>query len=150
MVFFFFLGFIFYKIGIFDVNRKNLLVVFILFTIFCLVSVLQKEEGPLRCFFISISFCLISAPLLIMQMKYQFKKSDKILGDLSYPTYILHIFFLHLGMKVVSIFSMNHLTKFIFLVLVNIIVSTIVDYIAIRLIANHFELIRNKIRGKNV
>lgn len=117
--FFFFLGFFFYKTGIFELNRKSLIVVSIL-VICSLITSILLQDILTRNFLISLAFVLISAPLLLMQMKYQFNKSDKILGDLSYPTYILHIFFIHIGIKVVSFLHLGigPLASFILLLII--------------------------------
>jgi len=149
--FFFFLGFFFYKIGIFKVNNKNLIIIAI-FVILLFVSPVFIENILTRNFLISLSFILISAPLLLMQMNYQFKKSDKILGDLSYPTYILHFYFLYYGNKVVSFMNLDNgqVGTFILLLSLNIFFSTIGGYLALRFIGDPIDLIRNKIRGKSV
>jgi peptidoglycan/LPS O-acetylase OafA/YrhL len=55
-------------------------------------------------------FLVISAFFLVMQKDYKFGRMDRLAGDLSYPTYILHIIFFGPTIKLIGFTNLNSLS----------------------------------------
>ena len=73
-------------------------------------------------------------------------------GDLSYPVYIFHIVFMGLTAKIIDmtpIISFTALPKFTFTFVVHVVVSTMIDYVALKLIRDPIDSIRAKVRNTN-
>jgi peptidoglycan/LPS O-acetylase OafA/YrhL len=90
----------------------------------------------------------VSAPLLVLQQNRGFGKRDRLLGDLSYPTYILHWICVELLLRVLGshVTPVISATRFAALFAVNVTLVTLVAYLSLRLIADPIELLRKRIR----
>jgi len=77
-------------------------------TILFAAFVLDNEQ--IVSFLLILAFISVSAHLLVKQKEYKFSGYDKFIGDLSYPTYILHIFVLG---KVNSVFNKTGISDYI-------------------------------------
>jgi peptidoglycan/LPS O-acetylase OafA/YrhL len=127
---FFLAGFVFYKSHalIFWRNGFFIVTVVTLAMIFGLYSV-----GSVQTFSIILLFICLSSFLLLKQKEYKFGPLDRFLGDLSYPTYILHIVFFGPAIKILKFTSVSSLSsgaEFLITSLVHIIVSTGVGYLS--------------------
>ncbi len=96
----------------------------------------------------TIACIVVSAYLLVLQQNRGFGKLDRLLGDLSYPTYILHwicvqLIFLWLGGRFAHVAAAG---RFSILLLLNVLVSTLVAYASLRAIGDPVELRRRRIR----
>ena len=99
---------------------------------------------------IILGFIVISSHLLIMQKNYKFSNLDKVAGDLSYPVYILHFVFLGVTLKFLKLPVINGLgpiTQFVIGFLINIIITSLIAYIALRLVVDPIDKIREEVRG---
>ena len=99
---------------------------------------------------VTLGFMVMSAHLLVLQKKYKFGPIDKLAGDLSYPVYILHIVFFPFFIKfasMVGLDSIGIIPQFIFSLMGHILISTLVGFSALRLIADPIDTLREKIRG---
>jgi peptidoglycan/LPS O-acetylase OafA/YrhL len=99
---------------------------------------------------LSVTFAcmVVSAYLLVLQQNRGFGALDRLLGDLSYPTYILHwicvqLIWYWLGDRFAQFAAP---ARFGSLLLLNVLVSTLVAYAALRAIGDPIELMRRRIR----
>ena len=150
--FFFIAGFLFYK---YDEKYITTSKWFIAIAIIVFLLPFQLHLDRLisvKNFLYSLAFISISIPLLIIQKGLRFHQSDKKLGDLSYPTYIIHFFVLSISIKLSELIGFKNSDTFNFFVTltINIILTTIISLIVIRFIADPIEQYRSKIRGKNI
>jgi peptidoglycan/LPS O-acetylase OafA/YrhL len=147
----FFLGFIYFQ----SEKLQSLLqgkLITALFVIICSASsfLLEKE---FRTVAIIAGFIFVAAHLLILQKERRFGKFDSRLGDLSYPVYILHIYVVGINNTIYSRFidKLNFpVSEFIFLVIANIIISTMISYAAFILIAQPIDMFRNKYKKMSI
>ena len=101
-----------------------------------------------------ITMCLIAASsvLLVMHKNYKFGSLDGLAGDLSYPTYILHIVLfppIIVLLRLLPLSSLGEVEKVIFIWLLNVVVSTAAGYIALKLIIYPIDRFRVKIRSNS-
>ena len=145
-VIFFVLGLAFYEANIRDWSNILGLVVLLFVTLF-IASSMGKD---IHAFLITIIFVLFSALLLVFQRDYKFFWfGDRLAGDLSYPVYIFHIVFMDYILRVVEFINLDgfgEMSKFIFTFAVNVIISTAIGYVALKLISDPIDLIRARIR----
>ncbi len=144
---FFFLGFAFYEsVGL---NSSNNIATLTLLIIIAIVFS-ANNDIEIYTFFITMAFIALSAMLLNPQKKY---KSDVCLaGNLSYPVYIFHIVFLSFTAKIIDlspIINLSALPKFIVTFVVHVVVSTMIGYVALKLISDPIDSIRAKVRDSN-
>jgi peptidoglycan/LPS O-acetylase OafA/YrhL len=135
-------------------------------TLIMLISFLLSFESnfakslSVRNFLLSLTFISVSLPFLLIQKDFRFSQFDKKLGDFSYPTYIVHFFILSSSIKIYNklgiqftgsdFFWMGEYLRFLITLVINIILSSFFSIIALRFIAEPVEILRNKIRGKNI
>lgn len=97
-----------------------------------------------------IAFIAVSAYLLVMQKDYRFGPADRLAGELSYPAYIFHFLFLGLTSKFlgsVGLLRFDTIPQFVITLLANIVVTTVLAYIAYRVISEPIDRFRASIRG---
>jgi peptidoglycan/LPS O-acetylase OafA/YrhL len=97
---------------------------------------------------VTLGCIAVSAHLLVLQEQRRFGAWDRLLGDLSYPTYILHWLCVELLLRWLGVNTLSATTKlrFVSLLLANITLTTIVAYLSLRLIGDPVESVRRKIR----
>ena len=95
---------------------------------------------------------LVAARLLVYQKEKRFGRMDSFCGDLSYPVYIMHgpILVMTQYFYIKHMNPIASMTIDIKLLLFNIIVTTIVAYILLRIIADPIENIRNRLKFKRL
>lgn len=147
---FFIMGFVFYEAIIRKLPSNSLYLVAIIIVAFLLAANNGKEIVTLL---ITIAFVMVSAFLLVMQKDYRFGRIDRLAGDLSYPTYILHIVFFGptiklLGFTPLALLGMR--SQFVLTCLIHIVVSTGIGYLALKYINDPIDLVRVRIRGVKV
>jgi peptidoglycan/LPS O-acetylase OafA/YrhL len=143
---FFIIGFVFYEAIVFK-SLSNSVYLFIL-VIAGLLYAANKDRETVT-LLITILFIMISAFLLIMQKDYRFGSIDQFAGDLSYPTYILHIIFFGPTIKLIGftpLANLKLLPQFSITCLIHIVVSTLVGYIALKFISDPVDLVRVRIK----
>ena len=101
--------------------------------------------------FATFACIIVSAYLLVLQKNRGFGPLDRLFGDLSYPTYILHwicvqLIFRWLGAKLGFLSDME---QFAALLLLNVLVSTLVAYASLQAIGYPIEALRRRIRDEN-
>jgi peptidoglycan/LPS O-acetylase OafA/YrhL len=143
---FFLAGFVFYKSHALIFWRYGFFIVAVvtLSVIFGLCG-----DGSIQTFSITLLFICLSSFLLLKQKEYKFGPLDRLLGDLSYPTYILHIIFFGPAIKILKFTQVSSLSsgaEFLITSLVHIIVSTGVGYLALRYISEPLEGLRMRVR----
>ena len=87
---FFIMGFAFYEAVVLK-SLSNSVYLFVL-VISGLLYAANNDRETIT-LYMTMSFIILSAFLLVMQKNYKFGSIDSFAGDLSYPTYILHIIF---------------------------------------------------------
>jgi peptidoglycan/LPS O-acetylase OafA/YrhL len=114
--------------------------------------VIMRFSAHLNIVHLSATFACIfvSAYLLVLQKNRRFGPLDRLLGDLSYPTYILHwicvqLIFRWLGAKLGFLSGME---EFAALLLLNVLGSTVVAYTSLRTIGYPIESLRRRIRDE--
>jgi peptidoglycan/LPS O-acetylase OafA/YrhL len=93
---------------------------------------------------------IVSAYLLVLQKNRGFGPLDRLLGDLSYPTYILHwictqLIFRWLGAK---LGFLSDTEEFAALLVLNVLGSSLVAYASLRAIGYPIEALRRRIRDE--
>jgi peptidoglycan/LPS O-acetylase OafA/YrhL len=96
----------------------------------------------------TLACMIVSAHLLVLQKSRGFGPLDRLLGDLSYPTYILHwicveLIFRWLGTKLGFLSGAG---EFAALLLLNLLGSTLAAYASLRAIGYPIEALRRRIR----
>jgi peptidoglycan/LPS O-acetylase OafA/YrhL len=143
---FFVLGFGFYM----STKAHKPYYVYVSLFIIILALVIAKYSGKeLLTFFIIIIFIAISAALLIRQSTQKSDRMDQSAGDLSYPVYIFHIVFIGYIELIMGSFltSIEFKNSFSVYLVANILLSTLVSMVAVKLIANPIESLRVRIRA---
>jgi peptidoglycan/LPS O-acetylase OafA/YrhL len=97
---------------------------------------------------VTLACMAVSACLLVMQQNRRFGALDRLLGDLSYPTYILHWLCVELILRSFGgrFAPMTPGAQFCTLLVLNIVLSTLAAYLALRLIGDPIEALRRRIR----
>jgi len=145
---FFILGFAFYESVVLQRILSSLPVAVFIVTAFFLAASMSDIKNITTLLTI-FGFIVVSAFLLVMQKNRGFGFLDQLAGDLSYPIYILHIVFMVVTVKFLSFTSLGSLgviPQFLLSLLSNIFVSTIMAYVALRVIADPVDHVRTKIR----
>ena len=143
---FFALGFVFYDAIVHKSSRS--ITCFLAVTVAAVLFVGNNAED-LSTLLVTCIFLVISAFLLVMQKGYKFGEMDRLAGDLSYPTYILHIVFFGPTIKLLGLMNLNLLTivpQYLLTTLVHVLVSTGVGYLALKLINDPVDRVRIRIR----
>lgn len=143
---FFVLGFGFYMST--KANKPYYIYVSLFFIIAAL-AIAKYSGKELLTFFIIIIFIAISAALLIRQSNQKSDRMDQSAGDLSYPVYIFHIIFIGYIELIMGYFlqSIGFKNSFSVYLVANILLSTLVSMVALKLIANPIESLRVRIRA---
>lgn len=145
--YFFLLGYAFYLSPWLQrlASRKALLIAAI-----CILLAFARltRSSNLAILLVTLAFIAMSAHLLVLQQNRRFGRLDRLLGDLSYPTYILHWICVELVLRWVGpdLLDVKLSARFALLLALNILVSTLVAYISLQLIGNPIERIRRGIR----
>jgi peptidoglycan/LPS O-acetylase OafA/YrhL len=94
---------------------------------------------------------IVSAKLLVLQKNRGFGALDRLLGDLSYPTYILHWICVQLVLCWVGN-DVAHAgaARFSALLVLNILISTLVAYASLRAIGEPIDMLRRRIRDGRI
>jgi peptidoglycan/LPS O-acetylase OafA/YrhL len=100
--------------------------------------------------FATFACMIVSAYLLVLQKNRGFGPLDRLLGDLSYPTYILHwictqLIFRWLGAK---LGFLSDTEEFAALLVLNVLGSSLVAYASLRAIGYPIEALRRRIRDE--
>ena len=97
---------------------------------------------------ITIACMMVSAHLLVLQRNRGFGSLDRLLGDLSYPTYILHWICVQLLMYWLgdNFVRGGPVARFSTLLVLNVLMSTLVAYASLRAIGDPIEMLRRRIR----
>jgi peptidoglycan/LPS O-acetylase OafA/YrhL len=150
--FFFVLGYAFYLSPRLQslTRRRGLLIATVV-----LLALLAKFTRYQNVAILSVTLAciVVSAYLLVLQQNRGFGPLDKLLGDLSYPTYILHWICVQLISRWIggSFTQMPDAARFFTLLTLNILISTLVAYVSLRAIGQPIEMLRRRIRdGKAV
>ncbi|HEY2682937.1 MAG TPA: acyltransferase [Steroidobacteraceae bacterium] len=144
--FFFFLGYGFYfspalqKVAL----RKALLGVLCLALI--LIACVSRHQN-VAILTVTLACIVVSSYLLVLQQNRAFGSWDRLLGDLSYPTYITHwlciqLIFRWLG----NTLDFPPKSKFFVLLAINVVGSTLVAYASMRIVGDPIEAFRRRIR----
>jgi peptidoglycan/LPS O-acetylase OafA/YrhL len=91
----------------------------------------------------------ISAHLLVLQKNRAFGSVDRLAGELSYPTYILHVLFLGFTAKLLSGSGIDRLpdaTRYAALLTANTIVSVAIAYATYRAVSEPIDRLRSRFR----
>jgi peptidoglycan/LPS O-acetylase OafA/YrhL len=149
---YFFLGYWYYRSqkaqDIF--SRRNVMLV--LTVVLGAASYLVTDEKH-RVLLTILAFLPLSAYLLVLQKQFKFGKWDKLAGDLSYPTYILHLIFYPFFDKfsqMVGIVSKRSLPELFLTIFANMVISGVVSYLALRFIADPIDAYRNRFKKKRI
>jgi peptidoglycan/LPS O-acetylase OafA/YrhL len=97
---------------------------------------------------VTLACMIVSAHLLVLQQNRRFGAWDRLLGDLSYPTYILHWICVQLMARWLGD-NLAHLAptaRFSTLLALNVAISTLVAYASLRVIGDPVEGLRRWIR----
>lgn len=125
-----------------------IVVIFIVTTLF-MASIISMKYINVATMLVTFGFIVVSAYFLIKQKNYRFGALDRLAGDLSYPAYILH--FLILGVTAnylrVHLATLGIIPQFFITLFVNILCTTVIAYIALRVIADPIDRIRSRVRG---
>jgi peptidoglycan/LPS O-acetylase OafA/YrhL len=148
---FFFMGYVFYLSPRLQEMAIRRSVVIIAIVAMLLVAWLSRHQNVA---ILSATFACVagSAYLLVIQQDRAFGPLDRLLGDLSYPTYILHWVCVQLIWRWFGedLIRMAAAARFSLLLLMNILLSTLVAYASLRLIGDPIETLRRRIRdGKS-
>jgi peptidoglycan/LPS O-acetylase OafA/YrhL len=97
---------------------------------------------------VTLACMIVSAYLLVLQQNRGFGALDRLLGDLSYPTYILHWICVQLIMYWLgdNFTRGGAVARFSTLLVLNVLISTLVAYASLRTIGEPIEMLRRKIR----
>jgi peptidoglycan/LPS O-acetylase OafA/YrhL len=145
--FFFLLGYGFYlspKLQLLALYKPLLAVVI------SLLLIVMWFSARLNLAHLSATFAciVVSAYLLVLQKNRGFGPLDRLLGDLSYPTYILHwicvqLIFRWVGAK---LGFLGGIEEFVALLFLNVLASTLAAYASLRAIGYPIEALRRRIR----
>jgi peptidoglycan/LPS O-acetylase OafA/YrhL len=143
---FFVLGYVFYEISAWKTPSHGM---YFIALVVVAVFLAASNDIEIVTLLITVSFLVVSAILLALQKDYKFGRIDRLAGDLSYPTYILHIVFFGPTIKLLGLTglaSLAMLPQFLLTTLVHIVVSTGVAYLALKFISDPIDHVRLWIR----
>jgi len=143
----FFLGTAFYRcvpVQVFFASRASLLLI--------LPPLMLSLYPHLRTVAVTSMFVIIAAYLLVRQKNLQFGRMDQLAGDLSYPTYILHILIVSITGELLKKLYTHYgaipdLAYFTSSLLINLLLTTIVAFCALRLVADPIDRLRARIKN---
>jgi peptidoglycan/LPS O-acetylase OafA/YrhL len=141
---FFFTGFVFYASTNLQRLAERVSIVTAAATACFVIAAVINRRLPTD-IFVVLGFLSISAYLLVAQSQCRFGAWDKLAGDLSYPLYILNIIVVGFAAKYLAEPVARSLTlpsAFAVGLIMNLLVATIVAYLALRLIAAPIEVLR--------
>jgi peptidoglycan/LPS O-acetylase OafA/YrhL len=97
---------------------------------------------------VTLAFIAVSAALLVLQQNRGFGALDRLFGDLSYPTYILHWICVELMARWVDghFMQLGDRARFPLLLALNVLISSVAAYAGLRLIGDPIESLRRRIR----
>jgi peptidoglycan/LPS O-acetylase OafA/YrhL len=145
--FFFLMGYVFYLSPALQTLalRKYWLITSI--ALLTLAACLSRSQS-VAIVFVTFACMIFSAFLLVLQQNRGFGALDRLLGDLSYPTYILHwicvqVVVCWIGDNLVHAGAVSQFSIFLIL---NVLISTLVSYASLRAIGDPIEMLRRRIR----
>jgi peptidoglycan/LPS O-acetylase OafA/YrhL len=145
--FFFLMGYVFYLSPALQTLalRKYWLITSI--ALLTLAAWLSRSQS-VAILFVTFACMIFSAFLLVLQQNRGFGALDRLLGDLSYPTYILHwicvqVVVCWIGDNLVHAGAVSQFSIFLIL---NVLISTLVSYASLRAIGDPIEMLRRRIR----
>jgi peptidoglycan/LPS O-acetylase OafA/YrhL len=97
---------------------------------------------------VTLACIIVSAHLLVLQQNRRFGAWDRLLGDLSYPTYILHWICVQLIARWLgdAFAPLPPAARFGTVLTINVVISTAVAYAGLRAIGDPVEMLRRRIR----
>jgi peptidoglycan/LPS O-acetylase OafA/YrhL len=97
---------------------------------------------------VTLACMIVSAHLLVLQQNRRFGSWDRLLGDLSYPTYILHWICVQLIARWLgdAFAPLPPAARFGTVLTINVVISTAVAYAGLRAIGDPVEMLRRRIR----
>ena len=97
---------------------------------------------------VTLACMVVSAHLLVLQQNRRFGAWDRLLGDLSYPTYILHWICIEVMARWLGTDFAHYGSdaRFLTILALNIAISTLVAYACLRAIGDPVEMLRRWIR----
>jgi peptidoglycan/LPS O-acetylase OafA/YrhL len=145
--FFFLLGYAFYLLpGLQALTRRKRWLIAAVAALILIASLSRHRDVAILC--VTLACMTVSSYLLVLQQSGAFGRRDRLLGDLSYPTYILHwicvqLLWLWLGHSVADLPAAG---RFSILLVLNVSMSTLVAYASLRAIGDPIEMLRRRIR----
>jgi peptidoglycan/LPS O-acetylase OafA/YrhL len=112
------------------------------------------ENPDMRTVAVTMVLVVIASYLLVRQKNFQFGRLDRLAGDLSYPTYILHILCVSITAmlltKIQNYYGLTQSLGYFYPALsINIIISSIAAYYAVRFVAEPIDRFRMKFKKTN-
>jgi peptidoglycan/LPS O-acetylase OafA/YrhL len=97
---------------------------------------------------VTLACMVVSAHLLVLQQSRRFGAWDRLVGDLSYPTYILHWICIEVMARWLgeTFAPFGTTTRFLTMLVLNIAISTLAAYASLRAIGDPVEMLRRWIR----
>lgn len=144
---FFALGFAFYESV--ELNSSNN--IFNL-TLVIIIAIVFSANSNMEIYTLLITMAFIAFSAMLLNSYKNYKSDGRLAGDLSYPVYIFHIVFLSFTAKIIDltpIINLSALPKFIVTFVVHVVVSTMIGYVALKLISDPIDSIRAKVRDSN-
>jgi len=141
----FFLGFFYFQSGSLQSIFRKKSITALLVIVCSISSFFLKEE--FRTVVLVAGMICVASYLLILQKERRFGHLDNILGELSYPVYIFHIYIVGVNHTIyLKYFDKLNLpiSQFSYLVIANIVLSTIIGYFAFMFISKPIEIFRKK------
>lgn len=144
---FFIMGFVFYEATARKLPSNS---VYIVALLIAALSLAAGSGRGIETLLITSIFMMVSAFLLTMQKDYKFGRLDRLAGDLSYPTYILHIAFFGPTIKLLTyspLGSLDVFPRYALTCLIHVVVSTGVGYLALKFISQPIDKVRVRVKG---
>jgi peptidoglycan/LPS O-acetylase OafA/YrhL len=145
----FLFGFLYYKLPAVQKMLRNTATLYyggiFLITLLCFLT-----SNSTRIFLVTFLLVFIAARLLVLQKEKYFGKMDSFWGDLSYPVYIFHYIVIDVSRAAYSKYTAQHAgTAIVNLTLLsfNLVASTLMGYLMLRIIANPVEKVRDRLKG---
>jgi peptidoglycan/LPS O-acetylase OafA/YrhL len=141
----FLLGFCYFQsVSLQSVLRNKLITA--LFVIASSVSAFFLKGGFRMVVLVAGIIC-VASHLLVLQKERRFGHFDSILGELSYPVYIFHFYIVGVNYTIYLKYfdKLNSpISQFSYLIIANIVLSTIIGYLAFMFISKPIEIFRTK------
>jgi peptidoglycan/LPS O-acetylase OafA/YrhL len=145
--FYFLMGYMFYLSPALQnlALRKHLLIAAI--ALLTLGAWFSRSQG-VAILLVTFACMIVSSYLLVLQQNRGFGALDRLLGDLSYPTYILHWICVQLVVCWIgdNLVHAGAVARFSTFLVLNLLISTLVSYASLRAIGDPIEMLRRRIR----